>query len=274
MSLDVRTSTDLLAALRDFDLSAKKFIIKPNFTQVCAGTTDAASLELLFKVLVEQPHRPEVWLAEIPNINAPPLREVIRGLGLEESIRKHGIKVDYLDEAGPEKYEEFSPFRIARPFLGGREARVIVIAPPKEHAFLPGGVSPFPFRPYLKGYSGIMKNFAIGVLHKEDKRKTHGVTPEMRDKHKTENLRMLWEKLSEEEKMLLQERHNRIVSDLMRHVFQSKDIFILTKQGLLEDHLNGTRVQFDEWVVGYDPTKVDQTGAERLANLKRKASLT
>ncbi|MFQ6076554.1 MAG: hypothetical protein ACE5Z5_10540 [Candidatus Bathyarchaeia archaeon] len=269
VSLDAYTSTDLLRALSRFDLRAKSFIIKPNFTQLCAGTTDEASLGQLFKALTEQPHEPEVWLAEIPNVNAPPLREVIKGLGLVGIIEEYGVGVRYLDELPPSEYEEFASLRIPRLFLRRREGRLIVVAPPKEHRFLPGGVIPSQLEPRLEGYSGVMKTLAVGVLHKDDKRKSHGVTEAIRERYGTENLRLLWSMMTDQEKGSLREEHNRIVHQILYRVVKPGDIFILTKRGMLGGHLNGTPVNTDRWIIGHDPRRVDELGVRRLIELKK-----
>ena len=70
LRLNAYPTNDLPNELLQFDLKSENFIIKPNFTQACAGTTDRHSLEQLFKTLTEQPIKPEIQLVEMPNVNA------------------------------------------------------------------------------------------------------------------------------------------------------------------------------------------------------------
>ena len=273
MNLNAYSFIDLPSELKRFDLQSKHFIIKPNFTQICAGTTDRHSLEQLCKTLAKQPIKPDIQLVEIPNVNAPPLRQVIRELNVVDTIKKYGVRVLYLDEHSLSEFGKFLSFHMPNLILQRSEERLIVIAPPKEHKFLPGGIEISNLTPYLDGYSGVMKNLAVGITHKDDMRKTHGVSEAITEKYKTENLRFLWSMMTEEEKMIVKENHNRIINQIVERVIKPGDIFILTNRGMLRDHINGTPVTTDCWVIGHDPKKVDELGVQLLIEAKKDSRL-
>ena len=121
MNFNAYFSNDLSRLLNQFDITTVNFIIKPNFTQVCAGTTDKNSLEQLFRTLVELPVKPEIQLVEIPNVNAPPLRQVIKDLNLVETLKKYGVRVVYLDEQTRPEYGQYLSLRIPNLLLERRE---------------------------------------------------------------------------------------------------------------------------------------------------------
>ena len=273
MNLSVYSSINLPSVLKRFDLQSKNFIIKPNFTQVCAGTTDTNSLDQVCKTLSEQPIEPKIQLVEIPNVNAPPLRQVIRELDVVDTLNKYGVRIVYLDELSLSEYGKFSSFHIPNLFLQRCEERLIVITPPKEHKFLSGGIEISALTPYLDGYSGVMKNLAVGIIHKNDMRKTHGVSKVIVEKYETENLRFLWSIMTEEEKMVIKENHNRIINQIIERVIKPKDIFILTNRGMLRDHIKGMPVKIDCWVIGNDPRKVDELGVQLLIEAKKDSRL-
>lgn len=273
MNFNAYSSNDLSRLLNQFDIDSDNFIIKPNFTQVCAGTTDKHSLEQLFKTLVELPIKPEIKLVEIPNVNAMPLRHVIKELNLVETIKKYGVRVVYLDEQSLSEYGKYLYFHIPNLLLQRREERLIVITPPKEHKFLPGGIKISQLTPHLNGYSGVMKSLAVGIVHKDDMRKTHGVSEVIIEKYETENLRILWSMMTEEEKIIVKEKHNWIINQIIEQVIKPEDIFILTNRGMLRDHINGISVTTDCWIVGQDPKKVDELGVKLLIELKKDSNL-
>lgn len=55
---------------------------------------------------------------------------------------------------------------------------LIGISPPKEHSFLTGGIEEGQLG-NLKGYTGVKKNLAVGLLPKDQKRLAHGVSNEI-----------------------------------------------------------------------------------------------
>ena len=118
-----------------------------------------------------------------------------------------------------------------------------------------------------------MKSLAVGIVHKDDMRKTHGVSGAITEKYETENLRILWTMMSEEEKIIVKEEHNRIINQIIERIIKPGDIFILTNRGMLGDHINGTTVTTDGWIVGDDPKKVDELGVKLLLKLKRGSAL-